>query len=161
MHFEGTHRDTFLQTVMPSLEQCAATGGQFLEAKGFPQNVIGTFIQQSHHRIGTTAGCPHDHWTTQLISETESGSLIENLSTYKKVRRLLLAKLKSFSRPSDSSGEVTVLAESLNKDGAQGGVRLHDENPGWLLPGARLGRGQRISAGGAGFGCQVAWWGGH
>tara|TARA_B100001939_G_C16619788_1_gene478742 strand:- start:61 stop:351 length:291 start_codon:yes stop_codon:yes gene_type:complete len=96
-----------------------------------------------------------------LISETEGGTLFENLSTDQKIRRLFLAELKRFGRPSDSCGEVTVLAEPLNKDGTQGGMWLHDENSGWLLTGAGLGLGQRISAGSTGLSCQVAWCGGH
>ena len=161
VHFQRSNRDPFLEAVMAPLEQRAAAGGQLLQAKGLAQNIISTVIQQPHDRISATAGRQHDDGTTQLVRQSEGGTLFENFGADQEIRRLFLAELQSFSRSADGSGEVTVLTEPLHQDGAQGGVRLHDEYAGWFLSSAGLGQDQRISARDAGFSCQVAWCRGH
>ena len=161
VHFQRSNRDPLLEAVMAPLEQRAAAGSQLLQAKGLAQNIISTVIQQPHDRISATACRQHYDGTTQLLRQSEGGTLFENFGADQEIRRLLLAELQSFSRSADGSGEVTVLTEPLHQDGAQGGVRLHDEYAGWFLSSAGLGQDQRISARDAGFSCQVAWCRGH
>ena len=45
MNLQRTNGDPFLQAAVAPLQQGAASSGQFLEAKGLAQYIVGTVIQ--------------------------------------------------------------------------------------------------------------------
>ena len=51
MHLERTDADPLLQTRATAAQQQATAGGQFLQAKGLAQDVIGAGIEQGDHRF--------------------------------------------------------------------------------------------------------------
>ena len=70
---------------MPPLEQGAAAGGQFLKAKGFAQHIVGTVIQQAHHRLGSCPCSQHNYRTTQLLRQAQGGAALQQFCTYQEI----------------------------------------------------------------------------
>jgi hypothetical protein len=128
MNFQGADTDPFLQTRSASAQQGAAAGGQFFQAKGLPQDVIGPCIEKGNDGFRSRAGCQHHHRAVELSGEAQGRSFFEELRADKKVGSLALADLKSFSGGANGSSEMTVLAQTLSENGAEGGVGVYDEN---------------------------------
>ena len=66
MDFQGADADPLLQATAAATQQVTAAGGQFFQAKGLAQYVVGTRIEQGYDRLGARAGREHHHRAAQL-----------------------------------------------------------------------------------------------
>ena len=112
----------------PPLEQGAAAGRQLFQPERFAKHVIGTVVQQSHHRICSASSSQHDDGAAQLIGQAQGGTLFKNFGADQKIRRLILTDLESFGGSAYCGCEVPVLTQALHQNSPQSGVRLHDKN---------------------------------
>ena len=140
MHLQGADTHPLLQAGAAAAQQGATAGGQFLKAEGLAQHVVGTGIEQGHHRLGARAGREHHHRAAQLGRQTQGRALIQQLSADQEIGRLVVADLESFTGGGHSGRQVAILAKSLGQNRSQGCVRIHHQNPLGLTSG--LGWGQ-------------------
>ena len=128
MDLKRPNADPFLQAAGTAAQQAAATGRQFLEAKGFTQHVIGAGIEQGHHGLGAGAGREHHHGRAQLGRQPQGRTLVQQFGADDQIGGLLFTQIDRLSGRGHSRSQVPVLAEALGQHGAQGGMGLHHKN---------------------------------
>ena len=143
MHLQGAHAHPLLEAAAGAPQQGAAAGGQFLQAERLTQHVVGTAIEQAHHRLGAGARGEHHHWTVQLGGKAQGTALIQQFGAHQQVGGLVPAELDRLAGRGHRRRQVTVLAQALGQHRAQGGMGIHNQDP--------LGAGCRCSRRHCGF----------
>jgi hypothetical protein len=73
------HLHPFLKAAAFAFEQGSAPCGEFLKAEGLTKHVVGSVIEQAHHRLCSVPGRENDHRAAQLLAEPERRTLLEQL----------------------------------------------------------------------------------
>ena len=129
MDFQGADADPLLQAAATATQQGAAAGGQFLQAKGLAQYVVGTRIEQGDNRLGARAGREHHHGTAQLGRQPQGRTLIQQFGADQQIGRLVLTDLQGLPGGRHGRGQVAILTQALGQYRAQGGMGIHHKHP--------------------------------
>ena len=71
MDFQRANGDPFLQAVVATLQQGAASRCQLFQTERFAQHIISTVIEQTNNRVGSAACCENNDRAAQLICKAQ------------------------------------------------------------------------------------------